>query len=380
MIPPGSTLGILGGGQLGRMTAMAARQLGYRVFVLDPRVHCSAAGVVDGVVAADFDDAEAAARLAVQVDVVTLEIEKIGADAAAAVQARAPMRPAPSVLTTIQDRAVQRAWLARHGFPQGPWRAATGAAEMRSAAEALGGRCRAKATRGGYDGRGQAPLPTPADAEAAFEALGGAPAVVEQELDLAAELSVMVARRPSGGTAVFPPARNLHTDSILDISHIPAALPQELEARARGIADAIADAIGLEGVLAVELFLTVSGELLVNELAPRPHNTFHATELACETSQFEQLVRAACDLPLGSTRLVQPVALANLLGDLWAQGPPPFERVLQMDGVHLHLYDKKPRPKRKVGHLLATGATVEEAMARVRQARDMLTRPDPEQR
>lgn len=374
MIPPGGTLGILGGGQLGRMTAMAARRLGYRVFVLDPRVHCSAAGVVDGVVAAAFDDAEAAARLAVQVDAVTLEIEKIGADAARAVQARAPMRPAPSVLTTIQDRAVQRNWLARHGFPQGPWRAADGVQEMRAAAEALGGRCRVKAARGGYDGRGQAPLPTPADAEAAHAALGGAPAVVERELDLAAELSVMVARRPSGGTAVFPPARNLHVDSILDISHTPAGLPAELAARARGIADAIADAIGLEGVLAVELFLTTDGELFVNELAPRPHNTFHATELACETSQFEQLVRAACDLPLGSTRLVQPVALANLLGDLWDGGPPPFERVLGMEGVHLYLYDKKPRPKRKVGHLLATGATVEEAVERVRRAREALSR------
>lgn len=372
MIPPGSTLGILGGGQLGRMTAMAARHLGYRVFVLDPRVHCSAAGVVDGVVAADFDDVEAASRLAVQVDVVTLEIEKIGPEAARAVQARAPMRPAPSVLTTIQDRAVQRQWLAAHGFPQGPWQAATGADEIQAAAIALGGRCRVKAARGGYDGRGQAPLPTPDHAAEAFAAIGGAPAVVEQELDLAAELSVMVARRPSGGSAVFPPARNLHVDSILDVSHTPALLPPELEARARGIADAIADAIQLEGVLAVELFLTASGDLFVNELAPRPHNTFHATELACETSQFEQLVRAACDLPLGSTRLVQPVALANLLGDLWRDGPPDFERVLGMEGVHLYLYDKKPRPKRKVGHLLATGDTVEQAVERVRRAREAL--------
>ena len=372
MTAPGGTLGILGGGQLGRMTAMAARRLGYRVFVLDPRVHCSASGVVDGVVAADFEDADAAARLAVQVDVVTLEIEKIGAAAAHAVQERVPMRPAPSVLTTIQDRAVQRTWLAEHGFPQGPWRRADGADEIRTAAEELGGRCRVKAARGGYDGRGQAPLPTPADAADAFAALGGAPAVVEKELDLAAELSVMVARRPSGGTAVFPAARNIHTDSILDISHMPAELPSQLEARARDIADEIADAIGLEGVLAVELFLTRNGDLFVNELAPRPHNTFHATELACETCQFEQLVRAACDLPLGSTRLVQPVALANLLGDLWDGGPPPWERVLDMEGVHLYLYDKKPRPKRKVGHLLATGATVAEAVARVRAARDAL--------
>ena len=338
MIRPGSTIGILGGGQLGRMTAMAARQLGYRVFVLDPRTHCSAAGVVDGVVAASFDDAAAAARLAVQSDVVTLEIEKIGEDAASAVQARVPMRPSPEVLGIIRDRKVQRTWLAEQNFPQGPWRAADGVEELKSAARALGARCRAKAARGGYDGRGQAPLPSPDDAAQTHQALGGAPAVLELELDLAAEISVLVARNPSGETAVFPPARNHHKDSILDISHIPSMLPAEVEARARDLATAIANAIELEGILAVELFITQSGEMLVNELAPRPHNTFHATELACETSQFEQLVRASCDLPLGSTRLVQPVALANLLGDLWHDGPPPFERVLAMEGLHLFLY------------------------------------------
>ncbi len=373
-IPPGSTLGILGGGQLGRLTAVAARQLGYRVRVLDKRADCSASRVADAVIRAPFDDVDAACWLAARSDVVTLEIETIGATAARAVAERAPLRPGPSLLAMVQDRAVQRAWLAEHGFPQGPWRAADGAPAIAAAAQELGGPCRVKAARGGYDGRGQARLPDPAHAAAVHAELGGAPAVVEQELTLLAELSVLVARSPSGEVAVFPAARNWHTDAILDVSHIPSGLPDALEARAAELARGIARACGLEGILAVEMFLVSGDRLLVNELAPRPHNTFHATSLACETSQFEQLVRAACDLPLGSTALVRPVALANLLGDLWDDGPPPFERALAMPGVHLFLYDKEPRPKRKVGHLLATGATPEEAIARVRAARAALER------
>jgi 5-(carboxyamino)imidazole ribonucleotide synthase len=372
VIAPGGTIGILGGGQLGRMTAIAARQLGYHVTVLDPRAWCSARGVVDDVIEAPFTDADAAARLADLADVVTLEIEKVGLEAAEAVLARAPMRPSPGVLARIQDRATQRQWLADNGFPQGEWRVADGIEALAQAARDIGAPCRAKASRGGYDGRGQAPLPTPESAAEAHAILGGAPAVVERELALEAEISVMVARNPSGDIAIYPPAQNWHQSSILDVSSIPAGLPLPVEAAARDLAEKVAVAIGLEGILAVELFVVQGDRLLVNELAPRPHNTFHATALACETDQFEQLVRAVCDLPLGSTRLVQPVALANLLGDLWDDGPPPLERALAMPGVHLWLYDKSPRPHRKVGHLLATGATSAEAVARVRAARALL--------
>ena len=375
-IPPGSTLGILGGGQLGRLTAVAARQLGFRVRVLDKKADCSASRVADDVICAPFDDVDAACWLAARSDVVTLEIETIGATAARAVAERAPLRPGPALLAMVQDRAVQRAWLAENGFPQGPWRAADGPDAIAAAAAGLGGPCRVKAARGGYDGRGQARLASPAQAQAAFDALGGAPAVVERELDLQAEVSVLVARSPSGEVAVFPAARNWHTDAILDVSVIPSGLPEGLEARAAEVARGIARACRLEGILAVELFWLGGDVLLVNELAPRPHNTFHATSLACETSQFEQLVRAACDLPLGSTALVRPVALANLLGDLWDRGLPPFERALAMPGVHLFLYDKEPRPKRKVGHLLATGATPDEAIRRVRAARAALEQSD----
>ncbi len=371
---PGGTLGILGGGQLGRMTALAARSLGYRVIVLDPNPHCSAEGVVDEVIAASFDDADAAAWLAARSDAVTLEIETIGPEAMAAVEARAPLRPGRRVLHVIQDRARQRAWLASHGFPQGAWRAAEGVEQIAAAARALGGRCRLKAAHGGYDGRGQARLASPADAAAALAEIGGAPAVVEAELALEAELSVMVARNPSGRVAVFPVSRNWHVDSILDVCHVPCGLPDPTVEAARTLAGRIAEAIDLEGVLAVELFL-VGGDLLVNELAPRPHNTFHTTTAACWTSQFEQLVRAACDLPLGDTTVRQPVALANLLGDLWDAGPPPFAAMLAADPrIQLHLYDKAPRPRRKVGHLLATGVDPADAAARVREARAILER------
>jgi 5-(carboxyamino)imidazole ribonucleotide synthase len=247
-----------------------------------------------------------------------------------------------------------------------------GAEALARAAREIGGPCRAKAAQGGYDGRGQARLESPADAEEVFSALGGAPAVVEKELALEAELSVLVARTPSGEVRTHPPSRNWHVDSILDVCHIPSELPGDLETAACSLAVRIAEAAGLEGILAVEMFV-VGGEILINEMAPRPHNTFHTTTHATQVSQFEQLVRAVCDLPLGSTAVVQPVALANLLGDLWlGDGDPNTAALLAMEGLHLYLYDKTPRPKRKVGHLLATGATSAVALERVRKGREAL--------
>jgi 5-(carboxyamino)imidazole ribonucleotide synthase len=369
MILPGATLGILGGGQLGRMTALAARELGYGVVVLDPDPECAARGVVDRVVVGGFGDPAAAATLAAASDVVTYEIEKIGPVALDAVRSTTPLRPGPHVLAAVQDRLVQKEWLVAHGFPVGPFRAADSPAALAAAARALGS-CRAKSRHGGYDGRGQLRLAAPEDAERAWQVVGGAPCVVEAELDLAAELSVMVARAPSGAVALFPPARNWHVDGVLDVSVLP--LPGETDdAAARALAHtrAMADAFALEGVLAVEWFVTRDGGVCVNELAPRPHNTFHTTRLACATSQFEQLVRAVCDLPLGDPSAVRPVALANLLGDLWLHGPPAFARALELPGVHLHLYGKAPRPGRKVGHLLAAGATAADALALVVEAR-----------
>jgi 5-(carboxyamino)imidazole ribonucleotide synthase len=372
IIAPGSTIGILGGGQLGRMTAIAARTMGYGVHVLDPDPRCAAAAVADRVVAGKFDDADAAGELASQCDVVTLEIEQIGADALAAALRHAPVRPSPEVLRIVQDRAVQKKWLTDSGFPIGPYREARTADDLSNAARDLGPLF-VKACHGGYDGRSQARVAAANEAADAWSSLGGRHSVAEQALDLEAELSVMVARRPSGEVRVYPPAFNVHERQILAWSVIPAQLPDRVLEEAEEIARGIATSLSLEGILAVELFLLRDGRLLVNELAPRPHNSFHETEVACSTSQFEQLVRAVCDLPLGDPRVLRPGAIFNLFGDLWEHGAPRFEAALALPGVRLHLYGKRgARAGRKMGHLSATGDTADEALARVRAAAECL--------
>ena len=378
-ILPGATIGILGGGQLGRMTAMAARSLGYDVHALDPDPECPAKAVVDRLVTARFDDAEAAGELARHCDVVTLEIEQIAPASLAAALRHAPVRPAPVVLEIVQDRARQKRWLLDNGFPIGAYADVHSAEALADAARRFGALF-VKATHGGYDGRSQVRLSHAEEASAAWSALagpGGAarPAVAEQAVDLEAELSVMVARSPNGATAVYPPALNHHERQVLAWSVIPGPLPADVAARASTLAREIAAKIGLQGLLAVEMFLTRSGELLVNELAPRPHNSFHETELACLTSQFEQLVRAVCNLPLGDTEVVRPAAIVNVFGDLWRDGRAPrFDAALAEPGTRLHLYGKRSaRPGRKMGHISALGATADDALARARAAHARLT-------
>jgi 5-(carboxyamino)imidazole ribonucleotide synthase len=375
IVPPGSTIGILGGGQLGRMTAMAARTMGYYVHVLDPDAECAASPVADRVVAAKFDDADAAADLARHCDVVTLEIEQIGVDALAAAVRHAPLRPSPSILSIVQDRSKQKAWLRDHHFPIGAYRDVTTLEDLTGAARDLGALF-VKTRRGGYDGRSQARVATPSECNAAWESLGGLASVAEEALDLESELSVMVARRPSGETRVYPPSLNYHTRQILAWSVIPAPLPPEVTRQAEALAVGIAEQFSLEGILAVELFLLRDGTLLVNELAPRPHNSFHQTEVACSTSQFEQLVRAACDLPLGDPSVRRPGAIFNLFGELWENGEPQFAAALAQPGIRVHLYGKRgARAGRKMGHLSATGDTAEDALARVRAAATALGAP-----
>ncbi len=373
-ILPGATIGILGGGQLGRMTAMAARSLGYHLHALDPDPSCAARFVVERCFTAPLDDAEAAGEMAKGCQVVTLEIEKVSLAALRAAERHAPVRPGPHVLEMVQDRARQKAWLLKHGFPLGPYRDATNSAELAEAIRALGpGTFFVKATQGGYDGKGQVVLRDHADAARACDELGHAPMVVEKGLQLEAEISVMVARRPGGQMAVYPAALNHHEDRILAWSVLPAPLPERMATLAAELARGIAEQLDVVGLLAVEMFVTKSGELLVNELAPRPHNSFHATEVACATSQFEQQVRAVCDLPLGSPAVLRPAAIANLLGDLWLSHAPPFDAALALPGVRLHLYGKRvARPGRKMGHLSAIGATPDEAIARVQEARRAL--------
>jgi 5-(carboxyamino)imidazole ribonucleotide synthase len=356
------------------MTAMAARTLGYHVQCLDPDPSCAARFVVERCITAPFDDAAAAADLARASQVVTLEIEKIPLSSLESAAHYAPLRPAAAVLAVVQDRARQKQWLADHHFPLGPYREAQTPDELAFAVRALGGACFAKARIGGYDGGGQAQLSTPEEAAQAWQALGARPCVVERALELEAELSVLVARSFRGEVAVYPPALNHHHQRILDWSVLPGPLPPQVVSRAVEMGRALAEGLQIEGLLVAELFLTSAGELLVNELAPRPHNSFHATEVACLTSQFEQAVRAVTGLPLGDTRATRPSAIVNLLGDLWlGDEPPAFDRALAQPGVKLFLYGKRAaRPGRKMGHLLAVADTPEEAVARVQAAKALL--------
>jgi 5-(carboxyamino)imidazole ribonucleotide synthase len=371
VIPPGATIGLLGGGQLGRMTGYAARSLGYDVHVLDPDPDCPARAIASRTTTASFRDAAAAADLARHVDVVTLEIEQIGPDALAAVSNIVPLRPSAEAVIIVQDRLRQRTWLDANGFPLGPWRPAVSAADA-SAAVAAMGRSVFKKPVGGYDGRGQARVGHQDDAAPAWESLGAGPVLVEQFLDLELELSVLVARGPEGSMIAYPPAVNHHEAGVLDWSVWPGALPPDVVKSAIEVAEGIAERMGIVGLIAVEMFLTRDGRLLVNELAPRPHNSFHHSERGASTSQFEQFVRAVCGLPLGSVDVLRPCAIANLLGDLWEGGAPDMAGALSVADVRLHLYGKKAaRPGRKMGHLSSVGATIDEAREKVLRARDI---------
>ena len=381
VVEPGGLLAILGGGQLGRMTAMAARSMGYRVRVMDPEAGCPASFVVDEVIVGKWDDVAAARRLAAGADAVTIEIEQIGVDALREVAALAPLRPGVEPIRIIQDKILQKEWLDTQGFPVGAFRVARTEAELAEAVTVLGGRVFVKTARGGYDGRGQVRLGFDHEATAAEIAqgwadLGGRPVVVEQALELEIEISVMAARSPRGEVRSYPAARNHHERQILAWSVLPAGIPAALEEGAQAVARGIVAGLGIEGLVCVEMFVTNEGELLVNELAPRPHNSYHQSERACATSQFEQLVRASCNLPLGDTEILTPAAIVNLLGDVWleaAGGKPNFAAALAVPGVRLHLYEKREaRAGRKMGHLSATGRTGDEALERVLEAYEKL--------
>jgi 5-(carboxyamino)imidazole ribonucleotide synthase len=382
IIHPGGLIAILGGGQLGRMTAMAARTMGYRVRVMDPEAECPASFVVDETIVGRWDDVEAARRLATGADAVTLEIEQIGVEALSEVARIAPLRPGVEPIRIIQDKTLQKTWLAENGFPVGAFRVVCSEAELHSAVHELGGRVFLKIGRGGYDGRGQARigldgLASEQEITKAWNAIGAKPAVAELALDLDYEISVMAARNPSGDVRSYPAARNHHENQILAWSVLPAGVPAALESRAQELAAAIIASLGIEGLLCVELFVTRQGELLVNELAPRPHNSYHQSERGCVTSQFEQLVRTTCNLPLGDTSLITPAAIVNLLGEVWLDlpnGAPNFAAALEVPTLRLHLYEKHtPRVGRKMGHLSATGATAGEALERVLEAKRRLS-------
>jgi 5-(carboxyamino)imidazole ribonucleotide synthase len=384
ILPP-ATIGILGGGQLGRMLGLAARAMGYRLAVLDPDLACPAASIADTMVLGTYDDVGAALRLAERSHVVTYELEHIAADVVRAIEPFVAVRPGRHPLIVTQDRLAERRFVEEAGVAVAPWREARTTAELRAAAApvALGLPLRVKVAIGGYDGRGQVRVADPSEIDGVLARLrrpADAAVLVEAELDFAAELSVIVARGTDGASAIFPIARNVHEDGVLVESVAPAPVDADIAARAAQIGVRLAKAMDLVGTLTAELFLLRDGSLVVNELAPRVHNSGHWTIEGAATSQFEQHIRAICGLGLGSPSALAPTAMVNLLGS----GQPRPARLVGVGAaladpdVHLHLYDKRRVfAGRKMGHVTAIGGSVDEALARAVGARAGLTWAEP---
>ena len=373
VILPGATIGVLGSGQLGRMMAIAARRMGYRVHTLSPGEETPTGQVADLEINADYEDLDAIRAFAKGVDVVTFEFENVPTEAAAAAAEIVPVRPSGSALHITQQRAREKAFLADRGFPTTPCAAVRTLDELAVAMGWIGTPAIVKTAAFGYDGKGQHLLASIEDGERVWSLVGHQEVLVERVVEFTHELSVVAARGLVGEFVHFGAIENTHRNHILDMSVAPARIPEPVAAEAVKITRAIMDALDYVGVLCVEFFLTTGGRLLVNEIAPRPHNSGHLTFDACVTSQFEQQVRAVCGLPLGSTRQLRPAAMVNLLGDLWANGEPDWCGALAFPDVKLHLYGKdEARPGRKMGHLTALADTVEEAIEHALGARDML--------
>ncbi len=368
-ILPGKTIGVLGGGQLGRMLAQAATRLGYRVQVYEPAANCPAGAVAHKEVNAPYEDLAALTAFAKECDVVTYEFENVPAAPLKAVEAVTLLRPHWSVLETTQNRAREKRWLRDNRFPHAKFAEGT---DVAAGIREVGVPCVVKTADFGYDGKGQLQVMTGADIPAAVDKFAGQPVVIEQFIDFACEVSAVVARSPNAAVRVFPIAENIHANHILDISIVPARVAPAVAAAAEKLARLIAEKIDLVGVMGVEFFVTRSGEVLVNELAPRTHNSGHWTLDACMTSQFEQQVRAICGLPLGAVTLLSPVVMVNILGEAWANGEPKWDTLLAQPNVRLHLYDKaEARPGRKMGHFTVTARDADMALelARKYQAR-----------
>ncbi|MEW6253210.1 MAG: 5-(carboxyamino)imidazole ribonucleotide synthase, partial [Planctomycetota bacterium] len=338
-ILPGATLGILGGGQLGRMFTIAARTMGYTVMVLDPDPASPAGQMADVHLEAGYADAAALARLGQACAAVTTEFENVPAASLNALARHCRVAPGADAVAVAQDRSHEKSWLARQGFATAPFALVYGEGDLDAALAEVGTPALLKVARFGYDGKGQARVGSKAEARAAFREFGEQPCVLEGYIALEGEISVVLARNDAGECALFPVAENRHADGILDVSLAPARVPDALAIEAREMARAVADALGYVGVMAVEFFVT-GGRLLINEIAPRPHNSGHYTLDACVTDQFEQQVRALCNLPLGDTRLLSPVAMVNILGDRWRNGGPHWDALLAHPNVKLHLYGK----------------------------------------
>lgn len=377
MILPDATLGVLGGGQLGRMFTVAARTMGYRVMVLDPDPASPAAELANGHICAAFDDRAALEKLGRACAAVTTEFENVPAESLDYLAQFCPVRPSAAAVAIAQNRIREKTFLRDSGFETAAFAEINSKAEIEDALLKIGTPALLKVSQFGYDGKGQTSVDNLAEAYAAFEQMGGQPCVLEQRLNLHTELSVVVARSSSSETAAYPAAENIHVRGILDLSVVPAAVSADLAQRATEAARAVASKLDYCGVMAVEFFVVEHGRLLINEIAPRPHNSGHYTMDACLTSQFDQQVRAMCGLPLGDTRLLAPVAMVNILGDIWHDGtPPPWNAVLNEPRAKLHLYGKREaRPGRKMGHFTCIADSVQEATDLARDIQKKLLIP-----
>ena len=372
MILPGATVGVVGGGQLGRMFTLQARTMGYRVVVLDPDADSPAGAVADRHLRAAYDNQRALAELSASCAAITTEFENVPAAALEKLSRSSVVRPPVEAVATSQDRIAEKTFLQNNCFATAPFRPVRDQRELLAALAAIPYPTLLKTSRLGYDGKGQATVKAEDDAVRAFERFGAVPCILEAHLQLECELSVIMARGADGDVATFPVAENRHRDGILDTSVIPARISDALAGEARQLAISVAKAMSYVGVLGVELFV-VEGRLLVNEMAPRPHNSGHFTMDACSADQFEQQLRTLCGLPLAQPWLMSPVAMINLLGDLWSDGEPRWEEALKRPGVRLHLYGKaEARPGRKMGHLNCLAADPDRALALALETRDAL--------
>lgn len=374
MIAPGRTIGILGGGQLGRMTGQAARELGYGFVVFEPSGNCPAGQVADQEINAAYDDESALARFAKIVDVVTYEFENVNVKALNFLQERVPIFPNPNVLHICQNREREKTFLKESGFPHAPFAVIESAEDLEKALRTIGRPAVLKTANFGYDGKGQLKIDANSTESTAdiWNRFDGKRAILEGWVNFDLEISVIVAISSNGEVSTFPVAENIHTNHILDFSIVPARIDKTLADEAEKLAVAIAKKLDVVGLIGVELFVSEGGKLVVNEMAPRPHNSGHYTMDACVTSQFEQFTRAVCGLPLGSPELRSPVTMVNILGDAWSGKDPDFSNLLR-EGAKLHLYGKaEPRVGRKMGHFNVLAKTNEEAFATAKRLKTAL--------
>jgi 5-(carboxyamino)imidazole ribonucleotide synthase len=363
MILPDATLGVLGGGQLGRMFTLAAHSMGYRVAVLDPDPHSPAGLIADQHIKADYRDHAALQMFGEECSAITTEFENISADSLEYLEKFCPVRPSPAAVRIAQDRIREKTFVREHGLDTAPFAAIYEVSDIEESFGELNPPLLMKTASMGYDGKGQIQVDSLDAALAAFEQISDGTCILEERVELAHEISVVLARSNSGQTAVYPAAENRHANGILDTTIVPARVAPEVTDAATEMAIQLADALEYCGVLGVEFFHTRQGELLINEMAPRPHNSGHFTVDACATSQFEQQVRVMCGLLPGDPQLLSPVVMVNLMGDIWNNGDPAWEAILNEPQAHLHLYGKhEPRHGRKMGHINCLASDVETAL------------------